>query len=98
MNDLVDVIGSDTGLGLAGGNIQHLTRKPADLAHTILLLLCEDLDPVPASEDLSCSQLLIPHQVVRCKSTHLLALRDAVRCVVGVPDAGWDLSPGAQRV
>lgn len=56
MNNLVDVIGGDTGLGLAGGNIQHLTCKPADLAHTILLLLCEDLDPVPASKDLSCSQ------------------------------------------
>lgn len=57
MHDLVDVVGGDTGFGGPGSNVQHLTREPADLAHTILLLLCEDLDPVPSDEYLGGCQL-----------------------------------------
>ena len=57
MHDLVDVVGGDTRFGGASSDIQDFTREPADLAHTILLLLCEDLDPVPADEYLSRCQL-----------------------------------------
>jgi hypothetical protein len=59
VDDLVDVVGGDTGFGGPGCNVQHLTREPADLAHTILLFFCEDLDPVSSDEDLRECQLPI---------------------------------------
>ena len=57
MHDLVDVVGGDTRFGGASSDIQEFTREPADLAHTILLLLCEDLDPVPSDEYLGGCQI-----------------------------------------
>ena len=59
MHDLVDVVGGDTRFGGASSDIQDFTREPADLAHTVLFFLCEDLDPVPSDEYLGGCQLPI---------------------------------------
>ena len=76
MHDLVDVVGGDTRFGGASSDIQDFTREPADLAHTILFFLCEDLDPVPSDEYLG--GVSFQSASVCTHSTHLLALRDSV--------------------
>lgn len=52
VDDLVDVVGGDTRLGLTCRNVQHLACKSANLTHAILLLFCKDLDPVSSNEHL----------------------------------------------
>jgi hypothetical protein len=52
VNDLVDVVGSNTRHGGASGNVQDLACQSADLAHTFLLGLVENGDLVLADKDL----------------------------------------------
>jgi hypothetical protein len=52
VNDLVDVVGSNTGLSGTSGDIEDLTCQSADLAHAFLLGLVEDGDLVATDEDL----------------------------------------------
>jgi len=52
VDDLVDVVGSNTRLSFTGCDIENLASQSADLAHAFLLLPCENLDPVPSNEHL----------------------------------------------
>jgi hypothetical protein len=73
VNDLVNVIGGHARLRFAGCDIEHFTCQSADLTHTILLFLREDLDLIPSSEHLAKHQHLVCH-IQYTVSTHLLAL------------------------
>lgn len=48
MDNLVDIIGRDSGADGGGGDIQDLAREAADLPHRILGLRVEDVDLRPA--------------------------------------------------
>ena len=52
MNDFVNIISSDSRFGFPRSNVQHLSGEPANLAHSLLFLLIQDLDPVPSNENL----------------------------------------------
>lgn len=69
VDDFVDVVGSNTRLSFTGCDIEHLASQSADLAHTFLLLLCENLNPVPSNENLVEHQRpvlpLFAHNVLR---------------------------------
>ena len=97
VNDLVDVVGGHARLSLTGCNIKNLACQSADLAHALLLFLCENLDLVPSSKHL----LTYQHPICNLPdmtSTHLLALRDTVRGIVGMPDLVRHLSSWAEWV
>jgi hypothetical protein len=77
VDDLVDVVGGNARLGFTSCDIENLACQSADLAHALLFLLCENLDPIPSDED------LVEHQHPLCHlshlvSTNLLALGDTV--------------------
>jgi hypothetical protein len=77
VDNLVNVVGGNARLGFASCDIENLACQSADLAHTLLLLLCENLDPVPSNEDLIRHQHPVCH-LAHEVSTNLLALGDTV--------------------
>jgi hypothetical protein len=50
MDDLINIVRSDTRLGGSRGNIQDFSRQSANLPHSVLALLIQDLDLCPPSE------------------------------------------------
>ena len=52
VHHLVNMVRRRARLGFPGGNVEHLPRQPAHLAHAILLRLIEDGDLVAADKAL----------------------------------------------
>lgn len=52
MDDLINVVGSDSRLEGGSGDVEDFTSQAADFAHALLLCLVQDRDLVPADKDL----------------------------------------------